>query len=721
MSSASPSRNSQSAGALFEGWLYHVGTTCLGYQVCRSRYLIIRGKYVALYSCDPRTRHQKPMQRGILGRSMMVEDLGCQKFRGRALYVLRIYSLLDFSKQGKLACSSAAEAQKCFSAFQYAKREALSENVRCHAIMEAQEEFRFNTGSSCYRRYSFFKLLPYGLAKNIGKDPELLSLHPSMVAQDPDCMDDGVLNGEVCRKDSIEKIKWKCIMIVNGLRIFEELERVKKGRKEYKYMKSVGVVEAAPDQVFELIMSLSRDQRQQWDVFTGDLKLVDNVDGHTDIVQGFYDSKLFERWSCKRDFKILRQWRHDQHGSFCITEQSLNYRNHTGKFPHSQVKLNSTVWEISLLPRKYGSLKSLVTQMIKIQLPGSKLLQNLLHTKLQKKITFALLCRTAGIKEFFAANPWGADLESDASADVYKSDGENGLQTIQKTLITENNEQFYDALSLDDLSSENNDGEPEVQFMRNGKVDLLVRNSDSTSRVALARKWPLLRQGHGKTDFNCWTDPGCQDFMVRGKTYMQDGLKVPSGPPLLNLLGVDWLSNEKRMDRIASHPGCLIQSHETRKLPFVLVFNFQLPGTPNYSLVSYFGSHTPIRPGSLLHSFITGDDTYRNSRLKFISRIVDGHWIAKRLVRNKPILLGRMLTCRYYVSENFLEIDVDVGSSSVACGTSNVLLNCSSTVVIDLVLLIEGRDETELPEQLLGVARIHRVNAELATRIEMIQ
>jgi len=36
-------------------------------------------------------------------------------------------------------------------------------------------------------------------------------------------------------------------------------------------------------------------------------------------------------------------------------------------------------------------------------------------------------------------------------------------------------------------------------------------------------------------------------------------LQVVGGDPLLNLVGVDWLTVDKSVDRIALHPKCLVQ------------------------------------------------------------------------------------------------------------------------------------------------------------------
>ncbi|KAI5083436.1 hypothetical protein GOP47_0003179 [Adiantum capillus-veneris] len=734
--------DSRSSGAAYEGWLYHVGVSSLGYQFCRSRYLTIKGKRVEMYTCNPHERPGKPVRCGVVGSNMMVEELGRQIFHSRALYVLRIYSLLDSSKQGKLACSSAGEAQKWLSAFQHAKEEALYESAKGsgRAMFGTEEEFKLS-GSSRYRSRSSFKL-PRQSVK-IGRGPESLLLRPSMVAQDPDDMENEMLLSKHHESDTVEQEKWKCVMTVNGLRFFEDISRAKKGRKGSKFMKSVGVVEATPDQVFDMIMTLDKHQRLQWDVLTGDLELVKDVDGHSDIAHGVYDPKYYRRWCLKKDFLFLRRWRHDQDGSFCITEDAAAHKKCPRKFFHRRVKLNPTVWEICPLPSRYGTSRSLVTQIMEIKFTGCQLMQKLFPSNFQTTTPYFLLCRTAGLREFFAAsNEASVDVEPAGScSSLLTPEGERTPQTIAEGSVPEVNEQFYDAIALDDLSGEE-DGESQEQLLRKSKGSVLG-SSSWTLRLGLPSKRPpcrednsdliltaipvdidvsfcktSLRQGHGDGDSDCWTDPGGQGFMVRGRTYIQDNIKVPGGDPLLKLLGVDWFRDEKRIDMVAKHPHSLVKSAELKKLPFVLIFNLQIPAKPNYSLVFYYGAHKPINPGSLLHRFVTGDDAFRNSRLKLIPRIVEGYWVVKRAVGTKACLLGRALTCNYHSGDNFLEIDVDVGSSSVARSVCGLVLNYATTVVIDFAMLIEGVDETELPEYLLGASRIHKINPSSATPFE---
>jgi hypothetical protein len=55
----------------------------------------------------------------------MVEEVGRKTYHRRALYVLRIYSRLDHSRQGEFACTSVDEVEKWVSAFQHAKEEVI--------------------------------------------------------------------------------------------------------------------------------------------------------------------------------------------------------------------------------------------------------------------------------------------------------------------------------------------------------------------------------------------------------------------------------------------------------------------------------------------------------------------------------------------------------------------------------------------------------------------
>ncbi|KAL2929927.1 Protein ENHANCED DISEASE RESISTANCE 2 [Bienertia sinuspersici] len=189
---------------------------------------------------------------------------------------------------------------------------------------------------------------------------------------------------------------------------------------------------------------------------------------------------------------------------------------------------------------------------------------------------------------------------------------------------------------------------------------------------------------------------------------------VRGGDPLLKLISVDWLKGDQSIDKVALRPSCVVQSETGRKLPFILIVNLQIPAKPNYNLVFYYAADRPVNKNSLLGKFIDGTDSFRDSRFKLIPSIVKGYWMVKRAVGSKACLLGKAVTCRYLRQHNFLEIDVDIGSSSVARSVIGLVLGYVTSLVVDLAVLIEANEETELPEHLLGTVRLSCVRLDSA-------
>ncbi|KAK7287168.1 hypothetical protein RIF29_00266 [Crotalaria pallida] len=175
-----------------------------------------------------------------------------------------------------------------------------------------------------------------------------------------------------------------------------------------------------------------------------------------------------------------------------------------------------------------------------------------------------------------------------------------------------------------------------------------------------------------------------------------------------------WISSEA-----LHHWTKSLLSEVGKKLPFILVINLQVPAKPNYSLVLYYAADRPIKKDSLLSKFVDGSDVFRDSRFKLIPSIVEGYWMVKRAVGTKACLLGKVVTCKYFRQDNFLEIDVDIGSSSVARSVIGLVLGYVTSLVVDLAILIEAKEETELPEYILGTVRLNRLKPESAVPLEV--
>ncbi|KAG9138669.1 hypothetical protein Leryth_018557 [Lithospermum erythrorhizon] len=83
----------------YSGWVYHVGVNSIGHEYCHLRFLLVRGKYVEMFKRDPAQNPGiKPIRRGAIGHTLMVEELG----RRKEVYVIRFYNRLDETKKGEM-------------------------------------------------------------------------------------------------------------------------------------------------------------------------------------------------------------------------------------------------------------------------------------------------------------------------------------------------------------------------------------------------------------------------------------------------------------------------------------------------------------------------------------------------------------------------------------------------------------------------------------------
>ena len=137
------------------------------------------------------------------------------------------------------------------------------------------------------------------------------------------------------------------------------------------------------------------------------------------------------------------------------------------------------------------------------------------------------------------------------------------------------------------------------------------------------------------------------------------------------------------------------------------------------------------------------DDAFRDSRLKIIPSMVDANWMVKKSVGTKPALTGTKITHKYYrggrvggaeereeggggakegneankgggegdgAGGGYLEVDLDIGSASVATAAMKVVGGFAKSWVIDLAFVVQGNCAEELPERVLGSIRLCRLD-----------
>ncbi|XWS17753.1 hypothetical protein CRYUN_Cryun33cG0094600 [Craigia yunnanensis] len=714
------------------GWVYHVGVNSIGHEYCHLRFLFIKGKYVEMYKRDPHENPGiRPIRKGVIGPTLMVEELGRRKIGNGDLYIILFYNRLDESKKGEIACPTAGEARKWMEAFDHAKQQAEYELLRGGSTrnklnMEADIDLEHRPR---VRRYA------HGLKKliRIGQGPEMLLRQTSNLAGNG--TSDGYFEGQF--GDAIEAHEWKCVRTINGVRIFEDVADSKSGKGAL--VKAVALIDASADTVFEVILNLDRHKRYEWDMLTGDLELIDPYDGHYDVVYGTYDPKYLTRWQSKRDFIFSRQWFQGQDGAYTILQFPAVHKKRPPISGYRRTTINPSTWEIRNLNTPMGSniAKCLVTQMLEIHTAGWCRWKKNSCSKFEKTIPYALLSQVAGLKEYIGANP---SLNCESSTMVVQSKLSDVSTSSGEFEDVELQDEFYDAIAGDSSSSEEDEGSEDDADKKEKKIKLknvswaisslaLKRTSVPDANKELDPSVPpvhvdasqfngSLHKGKDEADSNCWTSPGGRGFMIRGKTYLKDNAKVMGADPLLKLIAVDWFKVDEATDKIALHPRSLVQSDAGKKLPFILVINLEVPAKPNYSLVLYYAAERPVNKNSLLGKFVDGTDMFRDARFKLIPSIVEGYWMVKRAVGTKACLLGKAVTCKYFRQDNFLEIDVDIGSSSVARSVIGLVLGYVTSLVVDLAVLIEAKEEAELPEYILGTVRLNRVRLESAVPLE---
>jgi hypothetical protein len=225
---------------------------------------------------------------------------------------------------------------------------------------------------------------------------------------------------------------------------------------------------------------------------------------------------------------------------------------------------------------------------------------------------------------------------------------------------------------------------------------------------------------------NCWAEPDALAFKIRGPDYLEDKVKISSSAAY-TLIGVDLYKCEALPEHIATRKDNFVTRLRENALkldekpPFVFLVNFLLPWGAFVCYWSPGKSTATIGNKSfdkLITDFINGTDEYRNQRWKFIPRMIEGNWgIKKTIGENTPVIISKRITHKYFKGEGYFEIDCDITSSKVARGILGMVQAYVNRVVLDMVVLIEGQAEDELPEKILGGVRFVKLDPESAPKL----
>eukprot|EP00249_Psilotum_nudum_P019346 c27207_g1_i1 orf=227-2404(+) len=706
--------------SILEGWMVRYGRRKYGRSFFHKRYFVLESTVLSYYKRKPSDK-EVPLRSLLIDGNCRVEDRGLKTHHGRVVSVLSVYNKKDNSNHITMAALLVQDAHMWKEAI-----EQVIDQVSNGSSQTTQAESKLNTDNVQTSSSSDHESQGQG-----PQERTLLNQGRHTNYQN------GLLDPLLDWSDSAEprvdyqtsqeigggsKKYWRLVRCQNGLRIFEEIldtDYVSLGWS--RAMKAVGVVDAACDDIFALVVGMD-ETRYEWDSTFHYGSLVEEVDGHTAIL---YHRLQFE-WCTgivwPRDLCYLRYWRRKDDGSYVVVFHSKDHVNCPPQPGCVRAHIESGGFTISPLKSRGGSSepRARVEHQMQFDLKG----WGLGYVSFYKRYCLLqMLNSVAGLREWFAQRndrhvpqpihtiaKMGPDLIAGRKGRMQQLGSSQPSLSVDQTDLMP--DLFPDEESEEDEDVQLNDQEvfSSKPLSESTPVQMLTSpvEEEATHAFDSSVFHGTLSRDDRESACNCWSIPSGNSFQVRSKRFLVDRSKIPAGESLLQLVALDWFKDSKRMDHLSCRKGCAAQVAAEKGL-FTIAFNLQVPGTTHYSMVIYFVAKKPIHPGSLLHRFVDGDDTFRNSRLKLIPSVPKGSWIIRQSVGSTPCLLGKAVDCNYYRGNHYLEVDVDIGSSTAASGVLGLVFGAVTSLVVDMAFLVQGNYTDELPEQLIGTVRVSRL------------
>mmetsp|Transcript_16833 Transcript_16833/g.19091 ORF Transcript_16833/g.19091 Transcript_16833/m.19091 type:complete len:294 (+) Transcript_16833:179-1060(+) len=235
---------------------------------------------------------------------------------------------------------------------------------------------------------------------------------------------------------------------------------------------------------------------------------------------------------------------------------------------------------------------------------------------------------------------------------------------------------------------------------------------------------------------NRWTEPPAKLYNMRGKDYLtQDGkfktnnldFKEPSQESAYECVGLNlYTSNRSRLpacDNIASLRDLLASQKGVNEIEgdmpqfFVVSWSFNNFFKTQYTFVVHlFKRRIPLDSSGdsslerALSKFFGNDDEYKRDRFKFEAKFRDFFNAGLKksidmLGGERPVIIGRKLTTEFHRRDNCFEVCMDVGSSSTASMLYSLVMKTSGSLSMDYCFYVEGQEEDELPERVIGICQ----------------
>ncbi|XP_052117993.1 protein ENHANCED DISEASE RESISTANCE 2 [Arachis duranensis] len=724
-----------SSKVVYEGWMVRYGRRKIGRSFIHMRYFVLESRLLAYYKRKPQD-NQVPIKTLLIDGNCRVEDRGLKTHHGHMVYVLSVYNKKEKYHRITMAAFNIQEALIWKEKIEYVidqHQGAQPSNGNKYISFEYKSGMDNGKTASSSDRESQFS------APEDEDEPHPNLLRRTTIGNGPpeSIFDwtreiDSDLSNQNVNNQAFSRKHWRLLQCQNGLRIFEEpfeelLEVDYLPRSCSRAMKAVGVVEATCEEIFELVMSMD-GTRFEWDCSFQEGRLVEEVDGHTAILYHRLQLDWFPMFVWPRDLCYVRYWRRNDDGSYVVLFRSREHENCGPQPGCVRAHIESGGFNISPLKPRNGRPRTQVQHLMQIDLKGWGVGY---VSSFQQHCLRQMLNSVAGLREWFAQTdernappriPVMVNMSSTSvSSKKSQKPNEAHPNSLDQVNAAVRNSALMDEYSDEDEDFQIAESEQEDNFVHSVDPGLnliimlsgtKVLEEEPADEIDLSSFSGNLRRDDRDNARDCWKISDGNNFRVRSKHFCFDKSKVPAGKHLLDLVAVDWFKDSKRMDHVAKRQGCAAQVASEKGF-FSIIFNLQVPGSTHYSMVFYFVTKELV-PGSLLQRFVDGDDEFRNSRLKLIPSVPKGSWIVRQSVGSTPCLLGKAVDCNYIRGAKYLEIDVDIGSSTVANGVLGLVVGVITTLVVDMAFLVQANTPDELPERLIGAVRISHLELKSA-------
>ncbi|KAL4560896.1 hypothetical protein LXL04_033052 [Taraxacum kok-saghyz] len=648
---------------IMEGWLYRIRSNKFGFQYSRKRYYVLQNRHLKSFTSVPISPHKDPVRTAFVNSCSCVMDTGRKSIRGKVFFIFTLSGISSNGVRVKLGARNPEEAARWVEAFQ---KVSLKMTQNPTSILD-------------FDKYENQHSHRVHVANFVGDPLSLASITDHKAAD--------------------MSSSWTIFGCHNGLRLFKETRN-----QDYQNtgvrpaIAAISVIDGAPEVVFQILMSLG-STRSEWDFCFKKGSVIESIDEHTDIIHKHLNGDWLP-WGMKpRDLLLERFWSREDDGTYVILYHSVLDKKCPPQKSYVRACLKSGGYVISPSDRHN---QSVVRHMLDIDW---KLWRSYPYLQKSQSLSLHMLGTLAALREFFNTN-----ITNYVSERNDLRDGNENEELFVE--MDEESDEFFDLPELfddDQLKTSHEDG-----FLCNYRITLPKdQNGDLP---------------------NSWSVPEASLFQIRGETYYKDRKKITAKSTLMQTVAVDWLRSDKREDNLAARTGNIVQKFAADGRPeFFFIVNFQIPGSITYNIACYYMTSTPIKDLPLLEKFVQGDDAFRNSRFKLLPHVTkaslshfwtvlviytvdldhQGPWIVKQSA-SRASLVGQLLKVNYIRGNNYIEADIDVGSSALARGVASTAMSCFTSLISETAFVIQANTRDELPEHLYGATRLNYLDVSKA-------